>query len=471
MKKQMFILFCIIFAIIIDVNAQSTLSDGEKAIKNKDYTKALAIAKEMIDANNTTDAFKLLIPLEQKNLNDKKLFEYFGDAYAKMNVGENAINYYLKAEAVDSLDISLKFKTAELLSKAERYKEAVNKYLKIVQIDPKNAKAYLQGATILYKAKLYADAATMFEKYLALDQTEDAYQKITKAFLETKNYQKVYQYALEGLKKYPQNIALNKNAAISSFGLQKYDEAGKYYSALPDSQMTISDLKNAGNAYQIIKADSIAIKFFEKVIKRDSTQSGLFMTMANKYYSDKKYDLAIKYYLAKIKIEPTFEPAYRFMGFALFDMKDLNGARQSLLKAKELVDTTFYTNYYLAQIYTQMDSTEQAAEQYVKILKLSEGKESQYKDFILEAVQNLGQRAFLRKNYTAAITYYRRANQMKPNDWRYMESLGACYQTLQNYDEAIKWYCATLKINSKSETARKGLRMMSADDCIPKNGK
>ncbi len=470
MKKRMLIFFCIVFT-IINVNAQSSLSDGEKAIKNKDYTKALAIAKEMIDANNTSDAFKILIPLEQKNVSDKKLFEYFGDAYSKMNVLENAINYYAKAEAIDSMDIALKFKSAEDLVKAERYTEAVNKYLKIVQIDQKNAKAFLDGATILYKAKLFADAAIMYEKYLALEQTEDAYQKVTRALLETKDYEKVYQFALEGLKKYPNDYVLNKNAAIASFVLQKFDESGKYYSAVPDSEMTISDLKNAGRAYQMIKNDSTAIKFYEKVIQKDSTQSALFMDMANNYFRNKDYDMAIKYYSAKIKLDPTYEPAYRNEGFAYYEANNWDGARQAFLKAKELVDTTFTTNYWLAQVYTKMDSSDQAAEQYVKILKLTEGRESQFKDYILEAVNNLGQRAFLKKNYTAAISYYKRANQMRPNDWRYMESLGACYQTLQNYDEAIKWYCATVKINPKSETARKGLRMMSADDCIPKNGK
>lgn len=471
MKKQMLILLAIFFALIINLSAQDALSDGEKAIKNKDYDKALAIAKKFIDANNTTDAFKLLIPLEQKEFKDKKLFEYFGDAYSKMNVGENAINYYAKAEAIDSMDISLKFKIAELLTKAERYTEAVNKYLKIAEIDPNNAKAFLQGATILYKARLFADAAVLYEKDLALEQTEDAYLKITRSFFETKNYEKEYYYALEGLKKYPGNVTLIKNAAIASFGLQKFEEAGKYYSAVPDSQMSISDLKNAGRAYQQIKADSLAIKFFERVVQKDSTQSSLFMDMANNYFRNKNDSLAIKYYKAKIKIDPMHEPAHRYMGFACYDMKDWDGARQALLKAKELVDTTFVTNYYLALAYAQMDSSDQAANQYLTILKLSEGKESQYKDYILEAVVNLGQRAFKMKNYNAAVTYYRRANQLKPNDWRYMESLGASYQILQNYDEAIRWYCATLKINPKSEPARKGLRMMSADDCIPKNGK
>jgi tetratricopeptide (TPR) repeat protein len=471
MKKRVLIFFCILFTFIVNVNAQSTITDGEKAIKNKEYEKALTIAKEMIDAKNTSDAFKILITLEQKNFVNKELYEYFGDAYAQLNVNENAINYYSKAEALDSLDISLKFKSADVLIKAERYTDAVNKYLKIVQIDPKNAKAYIDAATILYKGKLYADAAAMYEKYLALDQTEDAYQKITRALLESKNYEKVYQFALEGLKKYPNNVSLNKGAAIASFVLQKFAEAGKYYSAVPDSELTVSDMKNAGRAFQLSKNDSTAMKYYEKVTKKDSTQSSLFMDMASNYFRNKDYEMAIKYYTAKIKLDSTYEPAYRNLGFANYEANNWDGARKAFLKAKELVDTTFTTNYWLAQVYTKMDSSDQAAEQYVKILKLTEGRESQYKDYILEAVVNLGQRAFTKKNYAGAITYYRRANQLRPNDWRYMESLGACYQTLQNYDEAIKWYCATVKINPKSENARKGLRMMSADDCIPKNGK
>ncbi len=44
-----------------------------------------------------------------------------------------------------------------------------------------------------------------------------------------------------------------------------------------------------------------------------------------------------------------------------------------------------------------------------------------------------------------------------------MEMLGVSYYVLQNNDEAIKWYKAVLKYNPKSEVAKKGLRMLSAD--------
>ncbi len=463
MKKQALLIFGIFFAIIINISAQSTLSDGEKAIKNKDYDKALAIAKEFIDANNTADAFKLLIPLEQKELQSKKLFEYMGDTYAKMNVGENAILYYAKAEALDSLDVNLKFKAAELLTKAERYKEAVNTYLKIAQIDPKNSKALLEGATILYKAKLFADAAVLFEKYLALESTEDAYVKISRAFLETKNYEKTYQYSTEGLKKYSNNSTLNKNAAISAFGLQKFDEAGKFYSAVPDSDMTVSDLKNAGRAFQQVRDDATAIKFYERVIKKDSTQSSLFMDMGNNYLRNKNDSMAVKFYKAKIATDPKFEPAHRYLGFAYFNMKNWEGAREAFKEAINISDTTFVTNYWLAQVYNRMDSTDQAAEQYSKILKLAEGKEKQYKNEILEASGFLGQRYFTRKSYAAALPLLSKALQLKPGEWRLMEMMGACYHQMQNFDEAIKWYRQVLKLNPKSEVAKKGLRMLSAD--------
>lgn len=474
MKKTVFILLGIFFVMSFRINAQNFFDDALKAIKKKDYQIALKLAKEALDADSTNAALKILIQLREKDYkNDKELFEYLGDTYSKMNVSELALSNYAEAEKFDSLDVPLKFKIAELLTKSEKYTEAVNKYLKIAQLDPKNPTALLHGATILYKAKLFADAAVMYEKYLALEKTEDAYLKITRCFLEPKyvNYEKAYTYALEGLEKYPHNVSLTKNAAIASFGLQKFEEAGKYYSAIPDSLLTVSDLKNAGRAYQQIKADSVAIKFFEKVVERDSTQSTLFMDMADNYYRNNNYEQAIKYYAAKIKIDPKYEPAYRNMAFVYFKTEKWDDARQAFLMAKELVDTTFSTNYWLAQTYNRMDSLAQAADQYVTILKLTEGKEKDNRDYILEAVAFLGQRAYLTKNYNAAVTYYRRANQLKPNEWRYMESLGACYQILQNYDESTKWYCATLKINPKSEPARKGLRMMSADDCIPKNGK
>lgn len=489
MKRTALILLGIYFVMLFNVNAQSKVSDAEKAIKDKDYNKALNITKEVLEKESPSEALKLLIQLREKNVNDKRLYEYFGDTYAKMNVAELALTNYAQAETMDSTDVQLKFKSAELLVKQKRYTDAVNKYLKIIALDPKNAKAYVDAASILYQAKMYADAAVLYEKYIAIDQTKEAYERLTKAFLETTNYEKAHQYSLEGLKKYPDDVKLKKDAAISSYALgvilsrnhtngnggakpdslemkktQSYfTESTKYYTEIPDDQMTVSDLKNVGYAYQNLGADSLAIKCFERVVKQDSTQSGLFMEMANTYFRNKQNALAIKYYKAKTQVDSTYEPAYRYMGFAAFQDGQYNVARQAFLRAKKLSDTTFVTTYWLAQTYTKLDSTEQAADQFVNVLKLADGKEKEYKDEVFVANFFLGRRAFDRQNYNGAIPYLKRVLQYKPSDVGTTEMIAVCYHQLQNFDEAIKWYRQVLKLNPKSEIAKKGLRRLSAD--------
>jgi len=465
MKRSILILIGIYLITVITVTAQSKSDDADKAMKKKDYATALNIAKDFIDKDSASVAIKILIQLRENMSGSKMLYEYFGDAYAKMKVNELALEDYEQAITLDSTDVSLLAKTADILYKLKRYKDAGNKYLKIVFLDPKNTKAYLNIATMFYSAvpKDYVDAAIYFEKYIALEKSKVAYENITNSYNAIKNYEKTYSYATEGLKNYPDDIILIKNAAIATYNLKKYDESAKYYKAVPDSLLSIYDLKSAGYSFLNIKSDSIAIMYFELVIKKDSSQSSLYMDIANTYYRNKDYEKAAKYYTAKIKVEPKNDLAYQYMGFAYFFDKKYNNARQAFLDAKNLKDTTFITNYYLAKCYELVDSSGQAAEQFVRVLKLTEGKEKQYKDAIFEASSYLGDRAYQRKNYSGAVSYYLKVIQIKSSDSSIMERLGACYFLLQNNDEAIKWYRAALKYNPKSDIAKKGLRRLSAD--------
>jgi uncharacterized protein YebE (UPF0316 family) len=60
----------------------------------------------------------------------------------------------------------------------------------------------------------------------------------------------------------------------------------------------------------------VAMKYFEKVIKRDSTRANLYMELGNGFYRDKKYTEAIKWYEAKTKSDSsqvTGRATMRFM--------------------------------------------------------------------------------------------------------------------------------------------------------------
>ncbi|MBI1938363.1 MAG: hypothetical protein HYS25_09560 [Ignavibacteriales bacterium] len=462
MKKNIIVVLVVLLTAVL-TNAQDKIKEAETALKQKDYDKALGIAKELLDSGSVNDASKVLIQLQQINSSDKKVFEYLGDAYAKMNVGELAITNYEEAEALDSTNVELKFKTAQLLYKQKRYKDAVNKYLKIISFDLQNAKAYLEGAQILYLAKLYSDAALMYEKYLALDQTKDAYQKITKALLEIKNYDKAFSFSTDGLSKYPGDLAVTKNAAVSAYALKKFEDAAKYYSALPDSQLTTNDLVNAARSFQQSKSDSLALIYFEKAVNQDSSLSSIYMDIANYNYLNKNYDAAVKYYNAKIKSDSTFEPAYRFMAFALMQQKNYEATRAAFLKAVALNDTLVPTKFWLAQTYRQLDSLSQAADQYQKMLDVIGNSDQQFKNECAEAYGFLGQRAFERKNYGGAVGYLRKAVVQKSDVLGYKVMLASSLHQNGNIDEAISWYKRILAIDSKNEVAKKGLRMLSAD--------
>ena len=463
MKKSA-LLFLTISLLIVGISkAQDKSNSAEIAIKNKDYSAALTIAKGIIDSGSTDDGLKLLIQLRELGINDKKLYEYLGDAYSKMKVFELAYSNYEEAEKIDSLDISIKFKTADILYKEKRYTDAVNKYLKIIAIDQNNSKAYFNAAQILYQAKLYFDAALMYEKYIAIEQTSDAYEKITKSFIETRDFEKALQYADEGLKKYPGNGILERNAAIAAFELRKFGVASKYYSALPDSLMNTNDLVNAARSFQQIKSDSAALKYFEKAVNKDSTLSSIYMDLADYNYLNKNYDTAVKYYRAKIKSDSTYEPAYRFMAFALMQEQKYDETRQALLKATQLNDTLVTSRFWLAQTYRQLDSLNAAAEQYEKMLQVIGNREPQYKNECAEAYGFLGQRAFEKKNYIGAINDFKKAIAFKGDILSYKVMLASAYHQNGNYDEAIVWYKKVLALDPKNEVAKKGLRMLSAD--------
>ena len=443
--------------------AQDKVAAAQDAIKENNYNAALSIAKELLDEGSTNAAQKLLIQLNALGIHDNKLYEYLGDSYEKMGVDELALSNYKQVEENDSLNVSIKFKIAELFYRQQRYTDAVNKYLKIISIDKQNSKAYLDAAQILYLAKYYADAATMYEKYIAIEQSRDAYERITYAFLETGNYEKTYQYAIDGLKKYSGDSVLEKNGAIAAFVLRKFDEAVKYYSSVPDSMMTANDFVNAARSFQQLKSDSAAFKYFEKAYNRDSTFSGIYMDLANYNYLNKNYDVAAKFYKAKTGTDSTYEPAYRFLAFALMQQQKYEDARKAFIKAISLNDTLVASRYWLAQTYRKLDSLNSATKEYREMLDVIGIHETKYKNEYADAYGFLGQSAFEKKDYKDASVYLKKSIAVKNDILAYKIMLASSLHQNGNTDEAVFWYRKVLAMDPNNEIAKKGLRMLSAD--------
>jgi len=459
--KRIALIFFLGF-LTINLFAQDKIAVAQKAMDKKDYKTVFTIAKELLESGDANNASKFLIQLRAVNFSDPKLPELLGDAYSKMGVNELALLNYEEAEATDSLNISLKFKSADILEKQKRYTDAVNKYLKIQSIDPKNAKAYHEAADILFRAKLYADAGKMYEKYLELDKSKEAYENITKAFYEARDWEKTYEYGNKTIELYGSNNQINKYIATAALQLKKYEEAAKFYSQVPDSMLTVSELERVGRTFQAIHDNSTAMKYFEKLIKLDSTRSSIYFDLGNNFFREKKFEDAIKYYSAKAKADSTFEPAYRFMGFAYFQMGKYEDARVNLLKSIEMNPKEMNTNYFLAQTYKGLDSLDRAAEVFKDILEIVSNNESEQKDKVLEANAFLASRMMSKKNYAGAVQYLQKVERLKPSLDVY-RMLASCYLSTGNNDAAIAYAKRVLKSNPNDADMKKILRVLSAD--------
>ncbi|MEW6652929.1 MAG: tetratricopeptide repeat protein [Bacteroidota bacterium] len=459
--KRTTLLLLIAFLAVNVVSAQNKFATAQKAFDKKDYKTAFTLAKELLDADDATNANKLFIQLREVNF-DPKIYEYLGDSYAKMGVTELAIINYEEAEKTDSLNINLKFKTADLFIKQRKFTDAINKYLKIQAIDPTNAKAFLDAGNILFKAKLFADAAKMYESYLKLDKSKESYENITRSFFEARNWEKTYEYGQKSVELYGATPIINKYVATASLQLKKFDDAAKFYAQVPDSLLSVNELERVGRTFQIINDNATAMQYFEKVIRLDSTRSSIYFELGTNFFRQKDYEGAVKYFTAKTAADSLHEQSFRYMGFAYFQLEKLEEARVNLLKAISLNPKELSTVYFLTQAYRGLDSLERASDTYKEMIELIGDHEAEHKDKLLEAYSFLASRMMVKKAWAGAIPYLNKVEKLKPS-LDVFRMLASCHLSAGNNDAAISYAKRVLKNNPNDNDMKKILRVLSAD--------
>ncbi|KAF0152016.1 MAG: TPR Domain containing protein [Ignavibacteria bacterium] len=453
------------FLLIVFLTANSFAQDktaaAQKAYDKKDYKTAFTLAKEILDAGDAAGANRLFIQLREINF-DPKIYEYLGDSYTKMGVNELAIINYEEAEKNDSLNVDLKFKTADVMIKQKKYTDAINKYLKIQAIAPANPKAFLEAATILFKAKMFPDAAKMYEGYLKLEQSQDAYENITRSFFEARNWESTYLYGIKCVELYGGTPIINRYVATAALQTKRFEDAAKFYSQVPDSLLSVNELERVGRTFQMVNDNATAMLYFEKVIRLDSTRSSIYFELGTNFFRQKDYEGAVKYFSAKTQADSTHEQSYRFMGFAYYQMGKHEEARANLLKSVALNPKEINTVYFLALSYRGLDSLDRAADVYKEIIELIGDNEAEHKDKILEANAFLASRMMVKKAWAGAIPYLNKVEKLKPS-LDVFRMLASCHLSAGNNDAAINYAKRVLKSNPNDADMKKILRVLSAD--------
>ncbi len=224
MRKYLLYIFLFLFAGLL--SAQSRYDSAMVFVKNKDFKSAVGIAKELIKADSSDQALKLLVDITSQDTASKEAYLLLGNVYNNMKVYVLALTNYRTAEKLDSTDPGIKFKIANILDEQQQYTDAANKYLQVIATDSTYSKAYLNLGELLYYAKQYPNAAFYLSKYLKFDsKVYKVYLYAANSFYLMQNYPKAADVSTEGLQNFPDKTDLKKIAALSLAEEQKYDDA------------------------------------------------------------------------------------------------------------------------------------------------------------------------------------------------------------------------------------------------------
>jgi tetratricopeptide (TPR) repeat protein len=455
----------IFLALLTGLNfAQDQYDIASDAIKRNDFKTALQISQRLLSHDSTDQAIKILVELTSHDSTGKDGYISLGDAYSKMSVLELALEDYMHAERIDSLDLQIKFRIADALYKQKSYKDAANKYLQVIAIDSNNIQAYDKLGELLYYAAEYPNAAFYLTKYLKYDQKNSkVFYFAANSLFKMNNYEGCSNVAEEGLQNFPQNNDLKRLDVLSLAYLKRSDSAAKLAGSTPDSLFTGRDDYILGISLLNAEKDSVAVIYLKRAMDKDTSFiNNIADLVATSYFRRGAYDSAVVYYNKKIKADPANSSAYINKGICCYQLQNYNEASATLSQAVLLKPDYIPAALWLARAYRNIkDSADEAAAAFRKVITLAAGNEDSHKDELSEAYGYFAITDLLKKRYAPAIESLKLALTFKPDDPMYHLWLAQAYVFTNKNEDAIREYKKVLSLDPKNADAKKGLKLLT----------
>lgn len=132
-------------------------------------------------------------------------------------------------------------------------------------------------------------------------------------------------------------------------------------------------------------------------------------------------------------------------GLKYFEAGDMEAAAASFRKAAEKMPQSIEANYNLAICYLRLEKTAEAIDLLEKILHR--------KNDLPEVYLALGEAYFNRQEMEKAISSFKRAQELQPNNERIFYDLGLIYYKIDQLESAISSLEQAIKLNPKFSSA------------------
>lgn len=522
---------------INDDNVEALIALGDAYVIKKDNANAVAQYKratkvapkdcrvpaaygaalvELGQIDGPDGAIVLLTRAKECDDKNPNIYISLGDAYNKQGVRPLANMNYEKALELSPNDIETQMKVARTYAANRQYTEAVQAFLSAVKIDSMNFDAYFEAGKILYRAKLYPRAVPFMERAVKLQPDHvEAASIYAQSLANSERWADAAKAGEVAVKLDPENVDNWRAYAYALVETRDYKGAMSAFDMIERRKAILpEDYSKLGTALFGAGKEDEAMEVLLKARDADSTNCEPYFNLGFLYMKKQNYEEAARMFEKRIECDPRSLVSYVNAGSSYMQPpKNLPRARELFLKAIELRSDFLQAHLWLARYYLEVDSTDKMKQTYDEVIRLANENPDRFKREAGEAYTQLGSYYFSRKDYNSAlnsfrrgITYnetgglnlvigqcliltrgddpdenrkrteeavakFRRCNQLEPNNaeghyWlglalTYLRVEGRTEENRKLVQEACTAYAKALRINPRHEEAKKAMERIS----------
>jgi tetratricopeptide (TPR) repeat protein len=448
----------------VNDSARSAYQQGLTA-NPKDYSNLIGLGKTYLQQNNTADAQKYFDQAKAiASSKDANYYVKMAEAYLHNDHAntQQALNFLQQALNITSKNADVYLLMGEALDKSGQYGDAMTNLEIAVKYTSNPAIAYDKQGVLWTDAKNYDQSLAAFQNAIKSDSTfAPTYRDLAALYDFTGQDQK----AIDSYRKY---LKYSENSPSNQYTLMVYEFKAKDYQ---DVATVVEQLKNTSAATHVLyrlggysnyelgnyavakdymdqffqKADtakilpsdnlyyakalsktnndSLAIIYFIKAVKQDTTKQGKedeYDALSQLYYGMKKYDLSAEDLQNKINLESNPQVQdYFYMGRALYFDSAYKKADSSFQKITTITPDWPIAYQWMARSKLAADTDSvrfRAIDDYLQAINLSMKDSVKYQSVLKEAYKTLGSLYLIRGDYTNSLLYLNKYLSVVPDD-------------------------------------------------------
>jgi tetratricopeptide (TPR) repeat protein len=401
----------------------------------------------------------------------------FGDVLLSQLKASEAILQYKKALNIENTAL-LNYMVAKIYYLARNTDEAKKYYESALKLDSLFAPAYKGLGEVYYKNKKNKLAKKNFGKFLQLTGNNiPAKINYVKALYKAKDFDGTISIAEDILRADSSKTYLYRLIAYSAADKQSPDMETaltyiqKFFAKTLTDELIIKDYTYYSKILLDLKPDSsgvrLGVEMLEKAYLSDTTDNDMLVDLIKTSYSNKVYDIEIKYLSQKINNGDDTPNNYMLLGRAYYYNKDFAKADSvyTIVTAVDSLNTEVWKwkAYSLIQQDPEL-KTGLAKPAFDKIIEITNNEESKYLKERYEAYSYLGSYYVFSSNsdINKAVNYLKKSIELdlKNKQWQLKSynTLAYVYYKSKQWLNAKSSYETILKLNPDDKNAPIALR-------------